>query len=316
MVDRLLSSEHIVLARPRADNPFRYEAIQALEGSLESVEIPQLVDSATRRRLASDPEAQVLFARDGSYGPWRRVALIDGELSPVVDHVMRKLPEWELGGDADRLGYFATLLNSPDIRIQSLALRELDQADYGLLRALPLEIEPERILSRLNLLHEYDLSPIRILLLGLSQQPEILGLLEAGVARHTRSTGTLLGAYATAMIELGGPDAIDHLASTYLSDRSILDANRELIAEAMALHSLNGNPETRVAARAAISSSVKMNPELAPTVARQFGIRNDWTQADVLSEVLQQNVLTSPSDILLVSQYVALAHQDASQPAN
>ena len=67
LVDRLLGSEHVVLARQDLESPFRYAAVEALEGSVDTVEIPLLVDTATRNRFAIDDDATVLFARDGAY---------------------------------------------------------------------------------------------------------------------------------------------------------------------------------------------------------------------------------------------------------
>ena len=67
LVDRLLGSDEIVLARSAPNNPFKFKAYQALEGGLGSSEIPFLVDSITRRRFAMDANTAVLFARAGAY---------------------------------------------------------------------------------------------------------------------------------------------------------------------------------------------------------------------------------------------------------
>ena len=132
MVDRLLNSDHIVFARPDPENPFRFKVTEAFEGPMADVELPHLVDSAACRRFAADPDAQSLFARDGAYGPWLRIAYVGGEMKSVLDHVLPNLAEWGgLGDDRGRYEYFAGLIATGNRSIQSLALRELDQASYS-----------------------------------------------------------------------------------------------------------------------------------------------------------------------------------------
>ncbi len=311
MVDRLLTSDHIVLARADPDDPFRFKAVTALEGPLADVELPHLVDTATRRRFAVDPNAHVLFARDGSYGPWERVAYVGAEMQPVLDVVMSNLPIW--GGvddDRGRYEYFATLIGSADPQIRRLALRELDQANYRVFRTLSVEPNPEALAARLYVLNEMGLAPIRILLLGLSEGPGVGDLLRTGVDRNKSSGATaLLGAYATAWLEHSGAFAAQSLASDYLLDRTLPIEAREMIVEAMAIHSDVREPEVAEVVRQAVASAVRSDPDLAPVAARQFGIRNDWSLSSPISEVLRANRISSVADIILVSQYVALADE-------
>ena len=318
IVDRLLTSDHIVLARPDPADPFRFVAVEALEGPLADVELPHLVDSTTRRRFNAEPEARVLFARDGAYGPWERLAYVDEDMQRILDDVLANLPAWGgIGDDRGRYEYFAGLIESNDHRIQRIALRELDQASYQVFRRLPVNPHPETILMRLNNLSEVELVPIRILLLGLSDHPDVADFLRAGVDRSTAAGATArLGAFTTAWVEHSGLEAARILAADYLADRSLPFESREMIIEALAIHSEVREPEVAEAVRFAVASAVRAEPELAPAVARQFGIRNDWSLSAPVEEVLKRNKLSSVSDIILVSQYVALANQADVTRAN
>lgn len=306
-VERLLGSDHIVLARPTAQSPFRFEDIDVLEGVSEFVDIPYLVDSTTRRRLAANPADHILFARDGAYGPWQRIAYVDPEMDEVLQTVMGQLPVWEMGGDPERFAYFASLLDHPDKEIHALALRELDMADYGLLRSIPLDVDSQRLMSRLDLRSEADLKPIRVLLLGLSQQQNTAQFFEEGVGENLEFSGGLLGAYATAMIEHGGPEAVARLVEGHLTNRNLPPISRELLTEALAIHSGAGDDGTREAVRVAVTRAVREDPTLAPMVARHFGARYDWSQSQIISELMQSGAFKSPIEILLLTQYVALA---------
>lgn len=312
-VERLLGSDHIVLARPSRESPFRYSEIEVLEGGADFVDIPHLVDSTTRRKLAARPEDHVLFARDGAYGPWERIAYVNAEMDQVLQTVMENLPAWQMGGDPERFSYFASLLNSPDIQVQTLALKELDLADYGVLRALALNVDAQRLRSRLDLQFEADLKPIRILLLGLSQEQVDTGFFEAGIDRNAPFSGGVLGAYATAMIEHGGPDAAARLVDRYLRAQALPSISRELLTEALAIHSSANDAAMRESIRAALDRAIRDDPSLAPMVARHFGARYDWSQSDAILDLIQSGTVTSPLEILLLTQYVSLAKEAAQQ---
>jgi len=314
LVDRLLGSDDIVLARPAPDNPFRYKAFEALEGSLGSSELPFLVDSSTRRRLALDPDAAVLFARDGSYGPWLRLAYVDAPMAPVLRTVMARLPSWAIGDDADRFGYFSTLLGHPDDRIHKLALRELDQADYSILRNLDLSIEPRRLQAGLNLPNEAEFKAIRILLLGLSDDIKLREQLENGIQYSVRSEGVHLGAYATALIELVGTDAITNLAANYLTNQGYSLLARELLIEAIALHGGTEDRDLEASILQAINSTLWIDPGLAGAAARQFGARGNWLLKDVMQALPEEGTVLDMADNQDVAQYLALARETTAQP--
>ncbi len=313
LVNRLLVSDDIVLARMAPDNPFQFQAFEALEGNLGAAEIPYLIDATTRRRLALDSNAAVLFARDGSYGPWKRLAFVDAALAPVLRTVMENLPAWEVGGDDHRLGYFATLLGHPDDRIHRLALRELDLADYSLLRDLDLDLAPSRLLVQFDSPMESEFKPIRILLLGLSGEKQQRARLESGLENSVRAEGRFLGAYATALIELVGPEAINDIASVYLTDRDLPLVARELLIEAISLHGQTGDRVMEEAISVAIESSLWLDPGLAGAVARRFGSRGDWSHHSALQALLMEGAVHAPADKQDVSQYVMLAQNSIEE---
>ncbi|MEM6576968.1 MAG: hypothetical protein AAF678_00625 [Pseudomonadota bacterium] len=312
LVDRLLNSEHVVLARNSETELFRYRALEAIKGQTEEVSIPALVDTVSRRKLSADRTARVLFARDGAYGPWQRLAYVDAGFQPVLDAIVERLPEWELGDDAGRYQFFAGLLNHPHPYIHILALRELDQADYSALRQLELDIPMERLAARLNDPAEFHLKPIRILLLGLAGREALRPALEKGVASSLRVGGGVLGAYATAYLETHGAAGVNAISEQYLRDEQVSLEARELLLEALAIHSASGAPQTASAVQQGVAEALRRDPTLAPGVARHFGVRADWSFEAPMTDILDAEALTSVGDLLVVTQYVALASQGQS----
>lgn len=311
MVERLLGSDHIVLARPTLAQPFRYADIDVLEGDTNFIEIPHLVDSFTRRRLTANPDDRVLFARDGSYGPWERVAYVNDDMDQVLQVVLKELQTWQMGGDPERFAYFASLLDHQNYDVHMLALRELDLADYGELRKITPNVSSERIMSRLNSRSETELKPIRILLMGLLQEGVDLNFFDNGLRNASEYSGGLIGAYSTAMIEYGGPEAVERVIQHHLMHADATPMVREMLIEALAIHSSTGNKETRAAIQSELAAALKKTPELAPMVARQFGTRWNWSQSEQISELMRSGQITSPLDMLVLSQYVAMAKESA-----
>jgi len=307
MVDHLLGSDHVVLARPAAEDPSRYVAVTALTGGLADVAIPVPVPAELGADLAADPETRVLFARDEAYGPWQELAVIDDAMAEVLDFVWARIPDWRLGGDDERLAYFGGLAGHPSAEVRSLSLKELDKADYSLLRRTPIDSDAGEILAGLDDEAEADYRMIRILMLGLSDERGLEPVLRDGVAAHLDLGDPALGAFATALIEYAGPDAAQEIAATHLIDASLPVDSRILLTQALAMHAQAGDADVQTAARAAVSAALRADPTLAPIVAEQFGMRGEWSQAGVLGELLQSKVLRSPLDIIMVSQYVALA---------
>lgn len=309
LVNRLLATDHIVLARPDPANPFRFAAVEAIEGPLEGVEIPQLVDTTTRRRLGLNPADTVLFIRDEGYGAWTRLAYLDAGMRAVFDEVAARLPEWELGADEDRFRMFAGLIDHPDTAVADIALTEIDQADYSILRRLTFDTDVQRLMDGLKDPAQTGLRPIRILVLGLSGDPRAEDFLREAFARALHADGAVLGAYATALIELGGPDAARAMAREVLLDTRLPVETRELVVEAFALHSQSGGTETGAAARAAVEAALAGSPELAGAIARQFGMRGDFRLSAPLAELMNERKVTAIADMLAVGQYVMFARE-------
>lgn len=315
-VDRLLSSDHVVLARQDLDDPFRFVAVQSLKGPHISFQLPHLVDSTTRRRFGKEPDARVLFARDAEDGNWARIAFVDTKMRPLLDDVFARLGDWSTGEENDRFQYFGRLINHEDQTIRRIALRELDQASYPVLKGLDLSPDPGMLASQLVTLNETDLAPIRVLLLGLSDTSDVSDLLQSGVERNRHGGSALLGAYTAAWIEHVGPTAARIVAQDYLIDPLLPLDSREMMFEALALHAEAGDPNLRRIVHTTVDDVVRARPQLAPAAARQFGSRQDWSLHGSIREVLQSGELSSPVDIITVAQYVALAENAGANSGN
>ncbi len=311
IVDYMLDSEHIVLARQAADDEFRYEAFEALVGDLDGVTIPTLVDSHSRRMFQVNPEGAVLFARDPADSKWQRLRYLDPEFQDFVRQLLQRLPGWGAGDDADRHQFFADLHNHANPNVRDLALLELDRIDYAALRTLDLNLDVDALITPVDNPLEMHLRSIRVLLMGLSKDPAAEGVLAKGVSETNLFDIAFAGAYATAWLELSGAEAARAMTELYLKDPDAPMQKKGLIIEAMAIHSHSGTDTTRIAIISELESALDQAPALGPAVARHFGARYDWSLGDALAATLKKNAIRSPMDVLTVNQYVSLAANSA-----
>ncbi|MEM1073985.1 MAG: hypothetical protein AAGI36_05995 [Pseudomonadota bacterium] len=314
LVDRLLASDQIVLARPAQSNPFRFDVIEVLEGSSVAVELPHLVDSNTRRQLAKKTSAAVLFAREAEMGTWNRLVLVDKTTNPIVRKVMGDLEHWRSGETTSRFSYFAQLVNHPDARVHQLALRELDQADYSALRLLNVDVPAERLLIPLEDMTGYMLRPIRVLLLGQSEMDGLGARLISGLKSSVIAQAPDLGAFATAYIEYTGAKAVSDITETYLMDRRLPLLTREMLLEAMSLHADAPDPAVQKAIVSSVETVLWVEPGLAGAVARKFGSQGDWTYKTALSAVLDGGGVNAFTDRQDVLAYLSRAEKGAKNP--
>ncbi len=277
LVDILLATEHIVVARPDPADPSRYKPIKALLGP-DTASVPVGVSPATRARLSEQTTQTVLLARDGAYGSWLELAVLDDRFRGVIDHVVEHQIEWSFGADAERLSMFSSYLNDPNPDLRRLALQELDRAPYGALRAARLPQIPT--LKQDLKSGDSDLLPIRILLAGLSQDPEfgpyMSKELDAAIARDL----PYLGAYATAWIELEGKTAAQAILDRITEGEALTLDTRLRLLEALALQHTHAPASTRRVIARGVAELLRSTPDLREAAATQFGFGGGWASSD------------------------------------
>lgn len=313
LVDKMLASEHIVLAQIDENDTSRYQAISAFKGGVDYVELPFAADTDIRLQLSLHPDHRVLFAREEAYGPWRQLAYLDAEFLSVVHHVSQQMDAWMFEDERLRYAYFAGLHDHANDDIRRLALAELDKAPYEVLRALPMSVSTERMAQNFWDIDEADYRAIKTLMLGMSDDAE------AGQFLLTRYSDALalgdplrLGAAATAYVEHAGLLGVSKVLSTLAETPDMDPDSAEILIEAMAIHDQVGDPVLKMAIETALADLLLDRPDLAGAAARQFGSRGGWGLAAPLERLMQDRRLLDLSDVLAVGQYVALAREAQS----
>ena len=294
LVDILLGTEHVLVARPDPVDPSRYKPTQALSGPWD-ITIPLAVSDDIRKQLSGD-EA-VLLAREEAYGPWLELAVIDDEFRAIVDQVMKRQSDWIYGEDAERF--------------RELALRELDRADYVVLWGLSIP-NVGRLRREIEDVDD-ELRPIRILLAGLSGDQSYVDAIGDGLSRAVDLDLPYLGAYATALIELQGPKAVKAIVDTHFSPATQPSDTYERLLEAFAIKNQTAKGMPRRAISQGVGQVLQASPELAGAAARQFGIRSDWSIADHIRQAERRHQPSRPDDVRAVAQYLEIVEEFAPE---
>lgn len=268
LVDVLLTTEQALVARVDPADPSRYQPVEVLAGA-QVTQVPLRVSDEVRARLKGRPGASVLLARDGIYGPWLALAVLDRDYRRIVGQVLENQVDWLYGDGQARLTYFARRLNHANPDIRRLALREMDRAPYGALRALR-RPKIRRLGAELET-GDAELMPIRILLAGLSRDRRYTSYLEARLARAVRADVPYLGAYATALIELEGRAAVEPILETFLKDESLPLETRVKLLDGLAVQHKTAPRATRRAIVLAVADLLKSAPEFFEAAPGMFG---------------------------------------------
>lgn len=306
LVDKILESETLVLARQSQNNAHRFKIANVLQGTAHSEPIPFLVDTATRRRLATNADHGVLLSLDGQ-GNWRYLSYVDQNWQDLVKIVMRQAPMWrDQIHHPDRFAALSLYLNHKDPRLHYLALQEIDRVPYETLRTLRVPVSAETLLEALGSWRDAQYEPINMLLLGLTDAPEAGPFLRQQVGRlHQSSTPGSLGAAATALIEVDGEDGIKHLSRLLLSDKDQPMAKVAAVVEAMAIHSNLGSDHLQRTIEETLIGFVRNRPAGAATVARQFSLQRNWSIGPHLEAMMDDALHMTPAARLQVAIYVA-----------
>jgi len=257
LVDLLLDTEQVVIAKLAPSNAEKLVPVETLLGpTVSEITIaPSALVSSSLRQGSVD---SVLLARDGAYGPWREITLLDDPVRTLVKQIIARQSTWQLGGNTDRAQMFARLV-----------LQELDRAPYRVLKGA--DIPTVRDLAAEIDVQDSSLRPIRILLAGLSGDQAFVPHVETGLDQAVRYDVAYTGAYATALIELTGTDGVSLIRDRYLVDTSLPDVTRDRLIQALAIQYGSSDSNTRQFITQEVAALSRNVPGFREAAALQFG---------------------------------------------
>jgi hypothetical protein len=315
VADRLIEGDTIVLAREDPQRPFHFRAIGVLKGAAPQAPIDLFLDSTSRRLLRFHPDRSVVLAR-AKQGTWRRLAMVDEALLPVVRDILEHAPEWQRNGTA-RFDYFARLFGHDHPVIRDLAHLEIARAPYSYLRRFGRGVPRKRILATLRDVRYAEWWALHILLLAQSGDARDRQRIVESVRSAERFESTLqLGAWATAYIEIEGGKAIGFLESRYLRNQRRADELLEVVA-ALSVHGNSDRTQLRDRIVASYRVLLAQHPHLAPRVVGDLLAWQRWEMGEPVRRAADRcKGSLPPEDLGKLRWFAAMATRARRAPTS
>ena len=313
VADKLLRAEVVVLARENAKKPFSYVAVEVLKGALDDPQIDLFLDSSTRRRLAVDPDRSVVLVLSGP-STWRALGYASPRYEAVVREILSRASLWrERAGQVNRATYFMPYLTDEEGSIRELAYLEVGQASYDTIRKADRFVPADQLRAFLTDPQYLEWRALYILLLGVNANSDEKQVIRASIASCAKFDLTLnLSAWATALIEIDGEEAVDWVETMYLGapDRDP-DAVLEVV-KALSVHGARERSELRRRIAESYGVLIEAHPSLAGWVARDLTAWNDWRFAEALNDLRGSRLEMDGATAYAIDFYVRRARSGAS----
>jgi hypothetical protein len=311
LADHVVEAAAVALARNDPDDPFRYAVTEYLKGDAAGApgEIPFLVDSTTRGRMAADAGVFAIVSRELPESEWVLHATGGARMVSVVREIAARAEDW-LGhaGTEDRFAYFAELHDSPEPGVRSLALAEISGARYGLIRTLAPRLSRAEVIRVLRDPTMFEWAPIHILLLGLSDDPADRAFVRSAFEAAGRSTAaTTLGAWTTAYLEVDGTAALARVRATYIDDPARPEAQMLEIVRALSTFSAVAEPALREEVVEHLGLLATARPGIAAEAAGELSLAGDWSLAPLFEDLLATGAISAPEDEFAVTLHLSFA---------
>ncbi|MGI9471414.1 MAG: hypothetical protein ACR2NZ_07785 [Rubripirellula sp.] len=289
LADHLINSDAVVFARESADHPFTYQAMEWVKDPASPVagEIEELfLNSSVRRKLMAEPTDAAVLVHSPDGRGWRMVAVADERLQEIVRRILLVSSQW-IGseGQTRRCEFFVPFFGDENRAIFELAYLELGRASYATIKDLAIFHSSERMEDVMNRREYLEWRSLAILLLA--QDPQSREVIERGF-RGCEEFGLTshLSAWATALIEQRGKEAISQIEEMYFRDpqRTPEEVRQTLLA--LSVHGNGGHVHLRERIGKAYGSLLDNHPEFAGKVALDLTAWSDGRYREDIQDLI------------------------------
>jgi hypothetical protein len=247
---------------------------------------------------------------------WRSL----GPVGVEYESLLREIARWEAPSKtpSGRADYFAPYLQHEDRALAELAFLEVARAPYATIRQVNTRIGRDDIYRVVNDFFHTEWHGLYILMLGMSDRPDDIAFVRGKLDAAGRFGLTInLGAYATAYVEMVGPEAVERLARDYFANPDRSSDELQEIVKALSVHGRDGRVELRGAIVEAYGRLLEQHPQLAGYIANDLF---DWGVVGFeprMREILAGVVALDGASQLAVTAYLAAAEEEeAGNPSS
>lgn len=312
--DELVQADTVVLARENPDKPWSFIVVEALKGDPgKATAINQFLNSFTRRMLQLYPERGVVFARgEGAKSNWRSLGFADKEFENVVRKIILMSPRWKILDqfDQERLDFFAPYLGHKNRRLHELAYVEIGRAPYSAIKKLPANWSRKQIRLLLKNPVYLEWFPLAILMLAHTGTPDDQRFIRQRSMSHMHHRITVnLSAWATALIEIDGEDAVEVIEKQYFRSSNRTKAELKAVTAALSEHGNDGHIYLRDRIVQSYSALLDTYPNMANLVTQDLIKWQRWELSKKLSDILVNPEQTDPLNAYAIKLYLSRSTQ-------
>ena len=296
VADYLIESHCVILAREDPSQPFAFAPVEVLKGEFDGDEIDLLVDSLTRRRLNADEQRKVLLVQQHEQDQWRSLGIASATFEQLARRILAHAPEWQTEkGRAKRIEFFLSLFGHKDPQTYRLAYLEIGRAPYGVIRQLGQLVPRVKFGTMLEDRRYIEWRPLAILLLAQSPTPEDAQYARESLesAHRLRST-TNLAAWAAAVIEIDGVEAVAYLERHYCQQSDRTPEELRAVFQAFSLHGTEDTGEIRDRIVAAYRVLRETHPTMGDLVTRDL---RAWNPKDLVDRLQPTEAARAASEL-------------------
>ncbi len=209
--------------------------------------------------------------------------------------------------------FFAPYLANAESAVSKLAYLEVGRASYDTIRQADSFVSAEQVHNFLNNPRYIEWHALYILLLGVDAKPADEKRIRAAMARRAQFDQTLnLSAWATALIEIDGEEAIEWLEAVYLGKPG-RDPDTVLeIVKALSVHGARGRSGQQRRIAESYERLIQTYPSLAGWAARDLTTWSDWRFVETLTELRKSGLAIDGATAYSIDYYIGRAQSNIS----
>ena len=318
LVDSLLQSKTVIMARERTDKPYSFYIVSVLKGTVDESNINAFIDSTARRMLKQHTDAVVVFRQQYLAPGWLYTAYADSEFQDFIRTIFQQSSGWQkFSGDRNRIDFFAERLTHSNQLIREQAYLEVGRAPYTSIKRIASTIPRQQIREFLDKWRLIEWHNLHILMLGQSRHPDdiayIRNKIETAAANGLK---TNLSAWATAFIETNPDTGVGEIENLYFINKSRTTDELQEVWKGLSV--LGSEVDFRIAPKLvdrrnrivnSYGTLLENHPLMAGPVAKDLTIWQIRALVERLTQIKENESALDPDTKMAITHYLSISRR-------
>jgi hypothetical protein len=256
----------------------------------------------------------VVLTFDDATNHWQSAGYATPAYESMVSEILARAPNWNPSGRTEsRAKFFLPYLADADRSVHELAYLEVGRASYDTIRRADSIVPAAQVHRFLTNTQYLEWHALYILLLGVNANSDEEEVIRAAMKSRAQFDKLLnLSAWATALIEIDGAEAIDWLEAIYLGAPGREPDVVLEIVKALSVHGARKRSDLRSRIAESYGVLIQTHPSLAGWAVRDLTAWKDWRFADALAELRESQLDMDGATAYAIDYYIGRVRSGAS----